>query len=445
MAKMLCNRLKVKKTLKKKKVEDIASSEEAADAAVEESLMSSAGALAPLAGLGLVGGGGGGGGGGSSSSTFLDSGTSSYTYHSNLDDTWRARQEYKNVNIYRTVNYPSYAHPYTLLGVDDAYAYGLSGVGYNIAILDNGFYAHKEFGNYSNSTGSTSQHGTHVAGIAAAEYNNNYSSFNTGWSGTYANLNYGIHGVAHAAATQHNSYSDTFSPTGWTSATNAATTVGSVVQNNSWGFDEQYGAADIGVVSNYMTNNDLTALETLVAYQSIDTDGDGYYDVGANTSAYSWTTDNWQSYISALDQFQNDGGVVVFALSNDNTKSDADVSAGLPVLFPDLADAWITVGNVLVSGSTASSSNTALQSAPCGSTAEYCLVADGNYITSTDDDSSEDYAALSGTSFAAPQVSGLVALLKQAFPNHTPEQLVDRLLASAEQFFFYSYRFNHLR
>ena len=42
-------------------------------------------------------------------------------------------QEYKNVNIYRTVNYPSYAHPYTLLGVDDACS-RLSGTGQTIAI-----------------------------------------------------------------------------------------------------------------------------------------------------------------------------------------------------------------------------------------------------------------------------------------------------------------------
>ena len=111
----------------------------------------------------------------------------SYTYHSNLDDTWRARQEYKNVNIYRTVNYPSYAHPYTLLGVDDAYAYGLSGVGYNIGywIMD---FTLTKFVIIPTALVLLVRR-THVAGIAAAEYNNNYSSFNTGWSGTYANLN----------------------------------------------------------------------------------------------------------------------------------------------------------------------------------------------------------------------------------------------------------------
>ena len=424
-------------TAEEEKIEDVAAAEEVADEAGEESLMSSAGAIAPLAGLGLAGGGGGGGGGGSSSSsTFLDSGTSSYTYDSSLDDSWRTDQEYKNINIYRTVNYPSYTHPYTLIGVDDAYAYGLSGNGQTISIVDGGFRpAHNEFDSYTDQSATLSQHGTHVAGIAAAGYDNNSANFQTGWSGTYANLNYGMMGVAYGAHLHIESYSDTYSPTGWTDATNNSSSNSAVVQNNSWGFDEQYGAADIGVVNNYMTNNNLTGYETLVAYQSIDTDGDGYYDVGANTSAYSWTTADWTSYISALDSFQSDG-VVVFALSNDNTKSDADISAGLPVLFPDLAEAWITVGNVLVSGSTASSSNTALQSAPCGSTAEYCLVADGNYIVSTDDDSNNDYATLSGSSMAAPQVSGLVALLKQAFPNHTPEQLVDRLLASADNSFF---------
>ena len=41
-----------------------------------------------------------------------------------------------------------------------------------------------------------------------------------------------------------------------------------------------------------------------------------------------------------------------------------------------------------------------------------------------------------GSSMGAPQVSGMIALLGQAFPNHTPEQLTDRLLASANNLWF---------
>ena len=43
----------------------------------------------------------------------------------------------------------------------------------------------------------------------------------------------------------------------------------------------------------------------------------------------------------------------------------------------------------------------------------------------------------------APQVSGMIALLSQAFPNHTPEQLTDRLLASANNS-VHSYRRNYV-
>ena len=41
-----------------------------------------------------------------------------------------------------------------------------------------------------------------------------------------------------------------------------------------------------------------------------------------------------------------------------------------------------------------------------------------------------------GSSWSAPMVSGGVALMAQAFPNHTPEQLVDRILASANNVWF---------
>ncbi len=420
-------------TAEEEKVEDVAAAEDAADEAGEESLMSSVGALAPLAGLGLVGGGGGGS---SSSSTFLDSGTSSYTYNSSLDDTWRARQEYKNVNIYRTVNYPSYAHPYTLLGVDDAYAYGLSGAGETIAILDNGYSSgHDEVSGKTISTYGTigvGSHGQHVIGLAAANYDSNNSTFNSSWSGTYGNLTYGMHGVAYGANLHIADYDSTWSPTHWAAATDSAKSSAAVVQNNSWGFDDNL---NINTVYNYMNNNSLSAAATLVAYQSTDSDGDGYYDVGYTTSQQSWSTSDWNTYVSSLNSFQ-EVGVVVVALSNDSSMSDADTMAGMPVLFPSLAEAWLTVGNAKVTGSSISSSTVSRQSAPCGSTAQYCLFADGYYLVSMDDDSTADYASRTGSSMAAPQVSGLIALLAQAFPNHTPEQLVDRLLASADNSFF---------
>ena len=70
--------------------------------------------------------------------------------------------------------------------------------------------------------------------------------------------------------------------------------------------------------------------------------------------------------LTALDSFQEEG-VVVFALSNNSNLGDADVSAALPELFSELDEAWITVANVDIAGTT--SQSFALHSAPCGLTA----------------------------------------------------------------------------
>ncbi len=43
-----------------------------------------------------------------------------------------------------------------------------------------------------------------------------------------------------------------------------------------------------------------------------------------------------------------------------------------------------------------------------------------------------DYTAISGTSFAAPNVAGVVALMRGRFPAMTPQAIVDRLLATAD-------------
>ena len=85
-----------------------------------------------------------------------------------------------------------------------------------------------------------------------------------------------------------------------------------------------------------------------------------------------------------------------------------------------------------VTGSSGSESYSRI-SAPCGQTKTYCLAADGNNFAGVAIGSdSTIYQIGTGTSFAAPQVTGAIALLKEAFPNHTAEMLVDRLLATGQ-------------
>ena len=129
---------------------------------------------------------------------------------------------------------------------------------------------------------------------------------------------------------------------------------------------------------------------------------------------------------------------MVYALSNTTSYTDADFQAALPELFSELEEAWITAVNVEITGSSGDETYTR-KSAPCGSTGKYCLGADGYQIVGAAYDSSNTnsyWAGVSGTSFVAPQISGAIAVLAEAFPSQSPEQLTDRLLASADNTFF---------
>ena len=137
------------------------------------------------------------------------------------------------------------------------------------------------------------------------------------------------------------------------------------------------------------------------------------------------------NYITALNNFQANG-VIVQSNSNTTAEVDADIFAALPTFYSQLAEAWITVVNIEVDGASGSESYS-LQSAPCGQTKTYCLGADGTQLTGVANGSSHTMHLIgSGTSYAAPQISGAVALLNEAFPNHTPEMIVDRLLATGQ-------------
>jgi len=204
--------------------------------------------------------------------------------------------------------------------------------------------------------------------------------------------------------------------------------LGASVSNNSWGFNEGDGSSfNLTEVKAYISGQGYTANQGFAAI----TEG----SISSNALLYS------QQYITALNNFQQTG-VVVFASGNDVGESDVGLMAGLPELYPELAEAWVAVGVIDFTGSDMSSaveSDFTLYGNKCGSAKEYCVVADGYEVNGAAYVSgSSHYYSLGGwgSSYSAPMVSGGIALLAQAFPNHTPEQLTDRLLASANNKWF---------
>jgi len=179
-----------------------------------------------------------------------------------------------------------------------------------------------------------------------------------------------------------------------TEATNHAITLGAIVQSNSWGF-----------VGLEVANSGLG--DTFVG-----TAGDDYY--------------------TSLKDFALEG-VLVWALDNDPTATSTDILAGLPAKNPVLEGSWIAVANGVATFNSERVTDVELISAACLEAARWCLTADGTWNAA---DGASGYSLVSGTSFATPTVSGALALLAQAFPDHTPQQLRKRLLASADNSYF---------
>ncbi len=116
---------------------------------------------------------------------------------------------------------------------------------------------------------------------------------------------------------------------------------------------------------------------------------------------------DFKSLEDALEKARDLGIVVVVAAGN-------EARNGNPTMYPAAYDATVSVGAVDQNGDLASFSSQ-------GSWLD--VVAPGVGIVSAGNTSDSDYGTKSGTSFAAPQVSALVALMRQADPTLTPAQI----------------------
>ena len=300
-----------------------------------------------------------------------------------------------------------------LINAAGAYAQGYTGKGVTVGVTDVGIvnFSHPEFSGKTGSgvvfdglessdvplTWEAVYHPTHVAGIAAADKNG-----------------FGMHGVAYDAdiassSTIKHYYGDGFFESGSSFYDNYLTNPDIKIINNSWGDYNNY-------LSNVQNEEDFNEI-----IEYLQNDGS----------------------VIEIEKAVNNDKLLVFSAGNDG-KLAAGFENNLDVLTSDKAfnDNIITVtaakansftkndngGFNVKSDAIAIFSNLAMYNE------DTTLSAPGWYINSANADfaaSGEYYYSEPGTSMAAPMVTGVGALVQQAFPYLSGKQIGDVLLSTA--------------
>ena len=361
----------------KEKTEEVAAEETTAEekvdlektaSAAESSGIGWGGAvLGGLAAAAAGGGGGGGGGGGISDGTYRNTISGEYG------------TEYNYQSMLSTIN---------PLSLND---YGYTGAGVKVAVVDSGIdKTHAEFDSrtiYGRDFASSASgygydengHGSHVASIIAGDRDAS-----------------GMRGVAYDAIL-YDYKVDNDGDSGLEGLTtdaaiasifNQHVTDGINVSNNSWG---------------------------------------GSTSITATTAAAIRAT--YSSTISAMRSAQSNGTLIVFAAGNNN-RTQPDSFGAAAHLITELANEWLVV--VAVDSSLTETAYTNR----CGVAYNICVTAPGGGDNQASDgilaaQANGAYVRKSGTSMAAPHVSGLAAALMEKFPSLTAAQIATRIKTTA--------------
>ena len=226
-----------------------------------------------------------------------------------------------------------------------------------------------------------SGHGSHVAGLIASEKNN---------AG-------GLHGIAYDS-TLH--------------ILKVLNSSGSSVGNSIWsGLDKARGISGLDIANLSLGDS-------------------GVIGTSCNSAASCETAIGSTGY-TALENFGNAGIIAVWAAGN-SSDSSPSVMSGSAIYDDDFKETTVIVVATDSTGNLASYSN------KCGVASSICIAAPGSDLYSLFSSNAQSTygvnsyrQAMSGTSMAAPLVSGGLALIKQEFSSLTNAQVVDRLFATA--------------
>ena len=288
------------------------------------------------------------------------------------------------------------------IGARHAYAMGLDGSGVVVAVIDSHIdNRHSDLdGNFlkhydASGVGVVAKngyniHGTFVAGIIAAERNGE-----------------GMHGVAPGADLIGISFGSAPGGTLDQKPSDLGTSITSAVSDGARIFNNSYGATTYTRGSS--SNLNVPSLRKSVA---------DAIDEGA---VFVWAAGNKYSQNNAH-------------LGEYNTSEEAKAA----LYYPELAGGFINVVNLAwdasrsvwtIANSTDSGADE--NSQICGVTKDYCLAAPGTEIVSTGTLDRDRNVRGSGTSYAAPMVSGGLAVLFQAFPYVETSDIMQLLFRTA--------------
>ncbi|MEZ5846894.1 MAG: S8 family serine peptidase [Geminicoccaceae bacterium] len=261
------------------------------------------------------------------------------------------------------------------------------GEGVRIAIVDTGVTPHPDldivdaFARFGLPTRDPGPHGTGVAGVAAARKNDK-----------------GVHGVAYNAGIVNFRISPEDYEQGIYEIDDDAVIASAIA--SAAGVDKTYRLWD------------GTKLGSLPEGES-------------DVINMSFTTPDFEDQIrDAMVRAAGRNKIMTAALGNEDALSPLSA----PAIYANksgIAGYAIAVGALDPTGEAKADFSTS-----CGTVRRYCLFAPGEEIRSTSN--GKKYTTYSGTSFAAPYVAGGAAVLLAAFPERTPQQIVERMLSTAD-------------